>query len=114
MWSVSFRYSTELFVSVSVPQLLSPEKSSSSRISPVLITGMVAVGSGAPVLVAGTVVTVWVGRGGVGVDEPCKLDAMRATPPSPKRAQTATRQPTIQTVGIPDFAAVTVPVADLC
>src|SRR5215211_5231529 len=57
--------------------------------------------------------TVWVGDRTVGVDGPRKLDAMRTTPPNPKTAQTATRQPTIQTVGTPDLGAILAVVAVL-
>jgi hypothetical protein len=49
--------------------------------------------------------TVSVGGGGVAVDEPHKLDAISATPPNPKRAQAATKQPPIQAAGSPDLDA---------
>src|SRR5215216_2080915 len=71
--------------------------------SPVLITGrLVDVGKGTLVLVGGIEMTVWEGGSAEGVDGLRRLDAIRATPPNPKRAQAATRQPTIQTVGMPD------------
>src|SRR5918993_425822 len=114
MFKELFSYSTELSVSVSVPQLLSPVKSSSSRISPVLITGRVAVWTGSLFVVGGMICTVCVGGTGLEVGEPRRLDAIRATPPSPKTAQVPIRHPTIQRVGIPALAAVIVAGAGFC
>ena len=66
MFKVLPSYSTALSVSVIVPQMLSSEKSSSRRTSPVWTTGTVAVGRGGLVLV-GREMTVSVGGGNVAV-----------------------------------------------
>ncbi len=106
MFKVLFSYPTVLSVSVMVPQILSSEKSSSRRISPVWFTGMVALGRGALVLAGAAEGTVSVAGGIVGVEEPSKLDAINAVPANPNKAHAPIRQPAIRAVGIPALVAV--------
>src|SRR5687767_14221919 len=99
----------EVSLSVSVPQLLSPEKSSSNRLSVTIPGIVVSVGKGIFAVTVGGGIFAVTAAGGISVAPKgrlCQLEARKiAPPPTATNRQRPTRQPATQPAVLPDLGA---------